>query len=83
VAGKLLKNGYSAWLAYVRELKKGSIDFASIPVVREFRDVFPEELSGLPPVREIEFSIETIPRIFLIVQSPYKMTLMELAELKV
>jgi len=57
VAGKLLKNGCSAWLAYVRELEKGSINFASIPVVREFRDVFLEELSGLPPVREIEVSI--------------------------
>jgi hypothetical protein len=45
---------------------KGSIDLAGIPVVREFRDVFSEELSGLPPVREIEVSIETIPGISLI-----------------
>jgi hypothetical protein len=31
--------------------------------VRDFQDVFPEELPGLPPVREIKVSIETIPRI--------------------
>jgi len=83
VAGKLLKKGCSAWLAHVRELEKGSIDLASILVVREFRDVFPEELPRLPPVREIEVSIETIPRISHIAQSPYRMAPMELAELKV
>jgi hypothetical protein len=56
---------------------------ASIPVVREFRDVFPEELPRLPPVREIEVSIETIPGISHIAHSPYRMALMELDELKV
>jgi hypothetical protein len=47
--------------------------------VREFRDVFPEELPRLPPVREIEVSIETILGISPIAQSPYRMALMELA----
>ena len=55
---------------------------ASIPVVREFRHVFPEELPRLPPVREIEVSIETIPGISPIAQSPYRMKPMELAKLK-
>jgi len=83
VAGKLWRKGCSVWLAHVRKLKKGSIDLASILVVREFRDVFPEELSGLPSVRAIEVSIETIPRISPIAQSLYRMTPMELTELKV
>ena len=83
MARKLLRKGCSAWLAHVKELEKGSIDLASIPVVREFRDVFLEKLPGLPPVREIEVSIETIPRVSPITQSPYRMTPMELAELKV
>jgi hypothetical protein len=61
VARKLLKKGCSSWLTHVRELQKGSMDLASIPVVREFQDVFLEELPGLPPVREIKVSIETIP----------------------
>jgi hypothetical protein len=82
VARKLLRKGCFAWLAHIRELEKGSIDLASIPVVREFRDVFPEELHGLPPVREIEVSIETFPRVSPIAQSPYRMAPMELAELK-
>jgi len=83
VARKLLRKGCSAWLAHVRELEKGTIDLASIPVVREFQDVFLEELPGLPPVREIEVSIETIPGVSPIAQSPYRMAPMELAELKV
>ena len=61
VARKLLRKGCYTWLAHVRELEKGSMELASIPVVREFRDVFPEELPRLPPVREIEICIETIP----------------------
>ena len=83
MARKLLRKGCSAWLAYVRELENGSIDLASIPIVREFQDVFPEELPGLPPVREIEVSIETIPGVSPIAQSPYRMAPMELTELKV
>jgi hypothetical protein len=47
--------------------------------VREFQDVFPKELPRLPPVREIEVFIETILGISPIVQSPYRMTLVELA----
>ena len=40
-------------------LSGGQIE--DIPVVREFPDVFPEELPGLPPDREIEFSIDLAP----------------------
>jgi len=80
---KLLRKGCSAWLAHVRELEKGSIDLTSIPVVRKFQDVFPEELPGLHPVREIEVFIETIPGVSPIALSPYRMAPMELAELKV
>jgi hypothetical protein len=52
-------------------------------VMREFRDVFLKGLSGLPPVREIEVFIETIPGISPIAQSPYRMAPMELVELNV
>jgi hypothetical protein len=83
VARKLLRKGCSVWLAHIRELENSSIDLASIPVMREFRDVFLEELFGLRPVREIEVSIETIPGVSPIAQSPYRMTPMKLAELKV
>jgi hypothetical protein len=59
------------------------MDLASISIVREFQDVFPEELPELPPVREIKVSIETIPGISRIAMFPYRMAPMELVELNV
>jgi len=53
-----------------------------IPVVCEFPDVFPEELSGLPPDREVEFAIELIPGTAPISRRPYQMPPNELTELK-
>ena len=53
-----------------------------IPVVREFQDVFPAELPGMPPDREIEFTIDLITGTSPIAQQPYRMGLMELVELK-
>ncbi|KAK1627572.1 hypothetical protein QYE76_001887 [Lolium multiflorum] len=53
-----------------------------IPVVNEFPDVFPKELPGLPPDREIEFTINLIPGTTPIAQPPYKMGPKELVELK-
>jgi len=51
-------------------------------VVQEFMDVFHDEISGLPPKREIEFAIDLIPGAGLVSISPYRMTPTELAELK-
>jgi hypothetical protein len=53
-----------------------------IPVVREFADVFPDELSGMPPDREVEFVIELQPGTAPIFKRPYRMPPKELAELK-
>jgi len=51
-------------------------------VVSEFPDVFPEELPGLPPDREVEFAIELIPGTPPISRRPYQMPPNELTELK-
>ena len=59
---------------------KGSVD--RVPVVCEFRDVFPEELPGLPPEREIEFCIDVVLGTDPISMPPYRMALTELSELK-
>jgi hypothetical protein len=53
-----------------------------VPVVCEYPDVFPEELPGMPPDRDIEFIIELIPGIAPIAQRPYRMNPQELEELK-
>nr|GFC40753.1 putative reverse transcriptase domain-containing protein [Tanacetum cinerariifolium] len=52
------------------------------PIVSEFPDVFLGELLGIPPVREVEFSIELIPGAEPISKAPYRMALIELKELK-
>jgi hypothetical protein len=54
-----------------------------IPVVREFPDVFPDDLPGMPPEKDIEFKIELQPGTPPITMSPNKMTRDELVELKI
>jgi hypothetical protein len=53
-----------------------------VQVVNEFPDVFPKELSGMPPDQDIEFVIELKPDTTLIYKTPFMMTIRELAELK-
>jgi hypothetical protein len=53
-----------------------------IPVVYDYPDVFPDELPGMPPDRDIEFVIELQPEIAPISKRPYRMLPAELAELK-
>jgi hypothetical protein len=55
---------------------------SEVPVVNEFPDVFPEELPGMPPDRDIEFVIELKPGTTPIYKTPYRMATLELAELK-
>ena len=45
-------------------------------------DVFPDELPGLPPLREVEFSIDLVPGASPISKAPYRMAPVELEELK-
>jgi hypothetical protein len=61
-------------------LKEAKLE--DILVVHEFQDVFPKELPGMPPDREIEFTIDLIPGTTPIAQAPYKMGPKELVELK-
>ena len=53
-----------------------------IPVVSEFPDVFPEELPGMPPDRELEFAIDLVPGTTPIQKKYYRMPSSELVELK-
>jgi hypothetical protein len=53
-----------------------------VPVVREYPDVFPEELPGMPPDRDIDFVIDLIPGTSPIAKRPYRMAAPELTELK-
>ncbi|KAA3469980.1 DNA/RNA polymerases superfamily protein [Gossypium australe] len=69
-------------LCQLRNIQQCESKIESVPVVCEYSDVFPEELPGLPPIREVEFSIELVPRTSPILIAPYRMAPTELKELK-
>ncbi|GJZ69278.1 putative reverse transcriptase domain-containing protein [Tanacetum coccineum] len=50
-------------------------------VVRDFLEMFPDDLSGLPPSREIEFHIKLVPGAIPVAKSPYRLTPSEIEEL--
>nr|GEX33792.1 reverse transcriptase domain-containing protein [Tanacetum cinerariifolium] len=67
--------------AQVMEKKSDEKRLENIPVVREFLDVFPEELPGLPPVWQVEFQIDLIPEVAPIARAPYRLAPSEMQEL--
>nr|GEV44117.1 putative reverse transcriptase domain-containing protein [Tanacetum cinerariifolium] len=52
-----------------------------IPIVRDFTEVFPDDLSGLPPMREIEFRINLILGVLPVVRFPYRLASLEMLKL--
>jgi hypothetical protein len=61
----------------------GELKLEDIHVVREFSDVFPYDLPEMPPERAIEFKIELQPTTAPIAKAPYKMSPVEMKELKI
>ena len=53
-----------------------------VRVVRDFSDVFPDELPGIPPERDVEFTIELVPGTGPIAKAPYRMAPTEMQELR-
>ena len=64
------------------ETRKEGTLVDEIPIVREFPDVFPYDIIGLPPDREVEFTIDWIPGTEPISIPPYRMAPVELREIK-
>ena len=82
VARKMVQKGCEAYLAYVIDTVKARPSVSDIPTVSDFPDVFPEELQGFPPQREIEFAINVVPGATPASVTPYRMAPLELKELK-
>ncbi|XP_019171967.1 PREDICTED: uncharacterized protein LOC109167403 [Ipomoea nil] len=79
---KYVEKGNELFLCSVENLKaKGNVA-QTIPVVREFLDVFPEEIPSMPPPREVEFSVDLIPGTAPISKAPYRLATKEMQELK-
>ena len=75
----LLRKGCSGYLAHIVDTRSNEVRFEDIPVVRDFMDVFPDDLPSPPPEREIDFPIDLVPGTTPTSLPPYRM---ELAELK-
>ncbi|GJR35704.1 putative reverse transcriptase domain-containing protein [Tanacetum coccineum] len=63
------------------EKKSDEKRLEDIPVVREFLEVFSKDLSGLPPVRQVEFQIDLIPGAAPVARAPYRLAPSEMQEL--
>ena len=63
--------------------EKDNITIDQVPIVREFKDVFPQDLPGVPPDRQVEFTIDLEPGAAPTSKEPYRMAPKELQELKV
>nr|GFB99741.1 putative reverse transcriptase domain-containing protein [Tanacetum cinerariifolium] len=81
-ARTLLSHGCEGFLATIHDTTSDVPSIHDQPIVSEFPNVFPDELPGIPQVREVEFSIELIPGAEPISKAPYRMAPIELKELK-
>ncbi|GJZ88113.1 putative reverse transcriptase domain-containing protein [Tanacetum coccineum] len=73
--------GCQVFVIQVMEKKSDEKRLEDIPVVREFPEVFPEDLPGLPPVRQVEFQIDLIPGATPVARAPYRLAPSEMQEL--
>jgi hypothetical protein len=60
----------------------GEKTLEQVPVIREYPDVFPEDLPGLPPDRDVEFVIDLVPGTTPLNKQHYRMSKPEMNELK-
>ncbi|GJU85707.1 hypothetical protein Tco_1293253 [Tanacetum coccineum] len=67
----------NAFLAHVTtketEDKSEKKRLKELPIVRDFPDVFPEDLPGLPPTRQVEFKIDLVPGVAPVARAPYRL----------
>ncbi|GKA99130.1 putative reverse transcriptase domain-containing protein [Tanacetum coccineum] len=80
-ARKYLSRGCQAFIAHVVDTSFEKKSAKDVPVVNEFLDVFPEDLPGIPPKRQVEFRIDLIPGATPIAKTPYRLAPSQMKEL--
>ncbi|GKA87057.1 putative reverse transcriptase domain-containing protein [Tanacetum coccineum] len=82
---KYLLKGCQVFLAHVTtkkaEDKSKEKRLEDVPIVRDFPEVFPEDLPGLPPTRQVEFQIDLVPGAAPVARAPYRLAPSEMKEL--
>nr|GFA23092.1 putative reverse transcriptase domain-containing protein [Tanacetum cinerariifolium] len=81
---KYVKKGFPIFLAHIttKEVEDKSKEkrLEDVPVVRDFPEVFPEDLPGLPPIRPVEFQIDLVPGAAPVARAPYRLAHSEMKE---
>ncbi|GJX64777.1 putative reverse transcriptase domain-containing protein [Tanacetum coccineum] len=82
---KYMLKGCQVFLAHVTtkeaEDKSEKKRLDNVPIFQDFLEVFPEDLSGLPPTRQVEFQIDLIPGTAPVARAPYRLAPSEMKEL--
>ncbi|GJW40138.1 putative reverse transcriptase domain-containing protein [Tanacetum coccineum] len=82
---KCLLKGCHVFLAHVTakkdEDKSEEKRLEDVPIVRDFPEVYPEDLPGIPPTRQVEFQIDLVPGDALVARAPYRLAPSEMKEL--
>ncbi|GJU06767.1 putative reverse transcriptase domain-containing protein [Tanacetum coccineum] len=82
---KYIEKGCQVYLAQVTskkaEDKSEERRLEDVPIVREFPEVFPEDLPGLPPARQVEFQIDLVPGAAPVARAPYRLAPAKMQEL--
>ncbi|GJX86975.1 putative reverse transcriptase domain-containing protein [Tanacetum coccineum] len=68
-----LENYYDVELADGKIIGKGK-RLEDVPIVKDFPEVFPEDLPGIPPARQVEFQIDLVPGVAPVAQAPYRLS---------
>ena len=80
---KLCSEGCQLYATHVLEVAENETPrLEDFHVLQEFRDVFPDEILGLPPKRDIDLTIELILGAALVSKTPYRMSMPEMLEMK-
>ncbi|GJT82266.1 putative reverse transcriptase domain-containing protein [Tanacetum coccineum] len=80
---KYVERGCHLFLAQVIENKSKEKRMEDVPVIRDFLEVFLEELLGLPPSRQVEFQIDLVPGAAPVARAPYRLAPSEMKELSI
>ncbi|GJR30418.1 hypothetical protein Tco_1106650 [Tanacetum coccineum] len=82
---KYIQKGRHVFLAQVSvkktEDKSEEKRLEDVPIIQDFLEVFPEDLPGLPPARQVEFQIDLVPGSALVARAPYRLAPFEMQEL--
>nr|GFA11179.1 putative reverse transcriptase domain-containing protein [Tanacetum cinerariifolium] len=79
-ARKYIENGCELFLAQVTKQGSKEKRLEDVPVIRDFPEVFFDELPGLPPPRQVEFRIDLISGVAPVVRAPYRLAPSEMKE---